>query len=147
MQSSAFRVLQIYLWFICAFHVVTGLGVNCSQPFMETMASGYGAKVSFTPQFVAILHPLGAFMFVLGLMAAAAALNPLQNRAVVYGFAALFVIRGLQRIVFKQQIEDAFQIEPSRNLINMVLFLTMGIVLAALQRYVENQRQPVVANR
>ena len=144
MQGPALRVLQVYLWLICAFHVVTGLGVNGSQAFMETMAGWYGAKVDFTPQFKTILHPLGAFMFILGVMAAAAAVNPLRYRAVVYGFAALFVIRGLQRVVFKQEIESAFQIEASRNLFNMAFFVAMGVTLAALQCIVERRQSPAV---
>lgn len=133
------RLLQAYLWVICAFHVVTGLGVNFSRPFMETMAAWYGATVNFTPQFLTILHPLGAFMFVLGVLAAVAAWDPLRYRAIVYCFAGLFLIRSLQRVVFKQDIEQAFQIDPTRNLLSMGLFLVMAVTLAVLQRYVESR--------
>jgi hypothetical protein len=139
MNFGWLRLLQTYLWIVCAFHVVTGLGVNFSRPFMETMAGWYGAQVNFTPQFLTILHPLGAFMFILGVLAAVAARDPLRYRPIVYSFAALFLIRSLQRVIFKQDIEQAFQIDPWRNLLNMVLFLVMAISLAALQRYVESR--------
>jgi hypothetical protein len=106
---------------------------------MEVMAGWYGATVDFTPQFLAILHPLGAFMFILGVLAAVAAQDPLRYRPIVYSFAALFLIRSLQRVLFKEDIERAFQIEPTRNLASMGLFLVMAISLAALQRYVESR--------
>jgi hypothetical protein len=140
MNSGSLRWLQIYLWIICAFHVVIGLGVNLSGSFVEIMADCYGAKVDLTPQFVNILHPLGAFMFIMGVLAAVAARDPLRYRPIVYGFAALFLIRSLQRLVFKRDVEQAFQIAPARNLLNMAFFLAMAISLAALQRYVESRR-------
>lgn len=133
------RVLQAYLWLICAFHALTGLGINFSRPFMESMAVYYGAKVDFTPQFVTLLHPLGAFMFVLGVIAAVAASDPVRYRLIVYCFAALFVIRALQRVIFMQDIEGAFHIDPARNLFNVAFFTLMGISLAALQRFVETR--------
>jgi hypothetical protein len=132
------RLLQGYLWVIFTFHVITGLGLNFSRPLMDTMADWYGAKVDFTPQLLTIFHVLGAFMFILGALAAVAARDPLRYRPIVYGFAGLFLIRSLQRVVFKQDIEQAFQIDPSRNLLTMGLFLVMAICLAALQRYVES---------
>jgi hypothetical protein len=140
MNVRGLRLLQVYLGGICASHMVIGLGVNLSKPFMERTADLYGAKADFTPQFLAILHPLGAFMIVLGLLAAVAASDPMRYRAVVYCFVVLFLIRTLQRIAFKQDIEQAFQIDPLRNLLTAGFFLAMAISLAVLQRYVEGQR-------
>jgi hypothetical protein len=144
MNQRWLRLLQGYLWVICAFHVITGLGVNFSRPFIDTMADWYGAKVDFTPQFLTILHPLGAFMFILGVLAAVAARDPLRYRPIVYSFAALFLIRSLQRVLFQQDIEQAFQIAPTRNLLNMGLFLVMAITLTALQLHVERHQVPAV---
>jgi hypothetical protein len=144
MKQTWLRLLQVYLCFICAFHVITGLGVNLSRSFMAAMADMYGATVDFTPQFLTILHPLGAFMFVLGLLAAVAVRDPLRYRVIVYVFALLFLIRSVQRVVFKEQIEQAFHIAPSHNLFNMVFFLVMAISLGALQRYVESRQVAAV---
>jgi hypothetical protein len=101
------------------------------------MASFYGAQVDWTPQFVYILKPLGAFMFVFGLLAAVAALNPLRHRPIVYAFVSLFVIRSLQRLVFGQEVYNAFAITPARNLGNMVLFLLLAASLLGIYRHVE----------
>ena len=69
MQTMAQRALRLYLWFIAAFHLFVGLSVNMSQPFTRLIAAWYGATVDWTPQFVYILRPLGAFMIILGLLA------------------------------------------------------------------------------
>jgi hypothetical protein len=83
---------------VCAYHLIVGIGLNVSAPgFLQVMAAYYGAQVDWTPQFLYILKPLGAYMLVMGGLAAVAALNPLANRHVVYGFAALFILRALQR--------------------------------------------------
>jgi hypothetical protein len=105
---------------------------------MEKAADMYGARVDFTDrQFVTILHTLGAFMFILGVLAAVAALKPIRYRAVGYSFAALFVIRAVQRVVFREQMEEVLHIAPGRNLFNICFFLALGVSLAALQWYAE----------
>ena len=53
-----------------------------------------------------ILKPLGAFMVTLGILAAAAALNPTRNRVIMYGFVILFLGRALQRLVWAQEVQD-----------------------------------------
>jgi hypothetical protein len=127
------------MWFVCVFHVAIGAGLNVSLTTLRVMAQIYGAQVDWTPQFVYILKPLGAFMCVLGLLAAVAARDPLRYGVIVYGFAMLFVIRGLQRLVFREEIVTAFAIAPGRNLINMAFFLGLGSVLFGLYRVVERQ--------
>ncbi|MBZ5531276.1 MAG: hypothetical protein LAO20_07585 [Acidobacteriia bacterium] len=135
------KVLQLFLWGVCAFHVIVAIGINFSTDFVNLMASWYGARVDMTPQFVAILHPLGAFMLILGGLAAVAAMDPLRYRPIVYGFAALFLVRSLQRIVFKQQLVGAFSIDPMKNTISMVFFFLLGASLFLLYRYVDNHSQ------
>lgn len=147
MKTNGLKVLQVFLWFVCAFHVSVGIGINFSTGFINRVASWYGAQVDLTPQFVALLHPLGAFMFVLGVFAGVAAMDPLRYRPIVYGFSALFVIRSLQRVVFKHQIEDAFAIAPGKNLTSIVLFFLLGACLFVLYRYVENQSKPALAGK
>ena len=140
MKMNAYGALQLFLWFICAFHIVVGVSANVPLVPLHLIAEYYGARVDWTPQFVYILKPLGAFMFVLGGLAAAAALQPLRQRAIVYGFVVLFAVRAMQRLVFQQEIYDAFAIPAARNRGSMVLFLVMAVALFALHRYVERQR-------
>jgi hypothetical protein len=136
MRGTSFRALQAFLWMICAFHVIVGVGLNLSSAIPAGMASYYGAQVDWTFQFVYILKPLGAFMFVLGILAAYAARNPLGNKMIVYGFVTLFAIRSLQRVVFGGEIYAAFAIAPGRNIGNAVFFMAMALALFALYRFV-----------
>ena len=140
MASGSLKLLKGVLWFIAAFHIGVGFGLNVSEAFPRVMAVYYGARgVDWTQQFLYVLKPLGAFMFVLGCLAAVAAMNPLRQREIVYAFAGLFVLRALQRLVFAEQIYRAFEIPPQRNIMNMIFFLAMGVFLFLLHRYVEKQ--------
>lgn len=131
-NNKAILVLRALLWFVCLSHILLGGAIMISPEFQEKVAALYGAKVDWTPQFVYILRPLGAFMTVLGLVGLTAAVNPLRNRAIVYGFAALLTIRVVQRFVFKDDIEQAFAIEPARNMIAALGFLTIAVLLVLL---------------
>ena len=128
------RLLKGLLWFVCAFHIIVGLGLNIVPGMALFMASYYGAEVKLNPELEYILKPLGAFMFTLGVICVSAALNPLRYRPVVYGFAVLFIIRGFQRLVFAQEILDNFSIAASRNLTNMAFFLLLGVALIVFVR-------------
>ena len=125
MKSRSLLALQLFLWAVCAFHVVIGLGLNVSPAFPQVMAGHYGAEVNFTP----------ALLF----MAGAAAKSPLGNRAIVYGLVLLFAARGLQRIVFQEEIANAVSIAASRNIANAAFFLLMALALAALLRMAYQQ--------
>ncbi len=136
METRAMLLLKVLLVLICAFHVIIGVGLNVSGEFPKAVAVYYGAQhVNWTPELAYMLHPLGAFMFVLGALAIVAALDPLKHRPIVYAFAALFIIRGLQRIAFHADTVNLFGISPVRNMANMVFFVGMGVALLALWHY------------
>ena len=134
MKTKIAGGLAIFLWFVCAFHVLVGLGVNLSDEFPQAMARYYGAQVSWTPEFAYIVKPLGAFMVALGFMAGLAARDPLGHPAIVYGFVLLFAMRGIQRLAFQSEIETTLNIASSRNLGNAVAFLLMAAALFVLFR-------------
>lgn len=134
MQSNSLKILQILLWMVCASHIGIGLGLNVFPGAAQVIAGVYGAQVDWTPEFTYIIKPLGAFMFALGLICIAAARDPIGNRAIIYGFVTLFVIRAVQRLVFADEIAETFAIEMARNLGNMVFFLGLGAALVVLDR-------------
>ena len=136
---KAISALQLLMWGICAFHILVGMSLNVPLIPLDVIARYYGATVDWTPQFVYILKPLGAFMFVLGGLAAAAALKPLYHKAIVYGFVALFALRALQRLIFQQELQTAFSISSSRNLGSMVLFFALAAVLFVVCRAAEKR--------
>ena len=134
MPSTSQRVLKVYLWFIAIYHLFVGLAVNLSDHFTKVIAATYGATVDWTPQFTYILHPLGAFMIVLGFLAAVAARDPERYDAVIFGFIGLFLIRALHRVVFGAALMSAFGISSSRNTLNMVAVGGQAILLFLLWR-------------
>ncbi|MEP6732219.1 MAG: hypothetical protein ABJE10_16355 [bacterium] len=134
MPSTAQRVLKAYLWFIAVFHLFVGLAVNLSPGFTRMIAASYGATVDWTPQFTYILHPLGAFMIMLGFLAAVAARDPERYDAVIFGFIGLFLIRALHRLVFADVLSSAFGISSSHNMANMVFMAAQALLLFLLWR-------------
>lgn len=135
MKPKALLGLQIVMWMVCAFHVITGVGLNLSSDFVDTAAKMYGAEVTeWSPQFLYILRPLGLFMLALGVLAGAAALKPLQHRTTIYAFAGIFVVRACHRIIFGQEISDVFGIASSRNMGNMVFFFALAAVVIVLDQ-------------
>ena len=128
------NVLKWFLWGICAFHVIVGLGLNLSSAFPQLMADYYGATVEWTPALLYLVKPIGAFMLALGVMAGAAARDPLGHSSIVFGFVVLFVLRGLQRFAFQGEIATAVGIESGRNIGNALFFLVMAAALVWLFR-------------
>jgi hypothetical protein len=135
-KNSSLELLRLFMWLACVFHIGVGLALNLDIGLKEWVgASLYGAHVDWNdPQFVYILRPLGAFMIALGIMAAIAARNPLANRSIVHGFAVLWVLRGLQRLVFQDDIETTFAIPAARSMGTMVLMFAMALALVVLVR-------------
>jgi hypothetical protein len=140
MNTTWLRVLQAYLWMICAFHVIIGVGLNVSPDFIPVVARWYGAeRVDITHQLLVLVKPIGAFMFILGVLAGVAAVRPLRYRAVVYSFAGLFFIRSMQRVLWGHEQTEAFGIAPERVTASLVFFLLMAVTLLALYLYVERR--------
>lgn len=142
MKFNTVKLLQIFLWLMCAFHLIVGISLNVPIGIKEYVGSSiYGAQVDWgEPQFVYILKPLGAFMFALGIMAAIAARDPVRNKAIVIGFAVLAVLRGLQRIVFQQEIFDTFAIEPGRQVGTIAFMFISAVLLLVLSHFADKQQ-------
>jgi hypothetical protein len=121
---------------VCAFHVFVGLSLNLDLGLKEWVGSSlYNATVDWSDgQFLYIMKPLGAFMIALGIMAAMAARNPLGHRSIIIGFAILFTMRGLQRLLYMSEIESVFAIPASRSMVQMVVMLSLAAGLLLLLR-------------
>ena len=144
MKGNALTALRFFLWFSCAFHLIVGLGLNLSPAFPQVMAGYYGASVDFTPQFLYILKPLGAFMIMVGLVVMAAARDPLNNGAIIYGLVALLAIRGLQRFAFQDAIVGDLAIESSRNVANGIVFIVLAAIFLGLFKLAQRERAATV---
>jgi hypothetical protein len=132
MKNLPLRLLQGLLWYVCCSHIAIGAGIMVSPEFQRWMASVYGVQVEWTPQFSYLLKPLGAFMLVLGSLGVAAALDPLRHRLIVYGFIGVLLLRDLQRLVYHQDLQEAFGISPERNLATGAFFFALAVGLFVL---------------
>ena len=139
MRNGSTVAVKNFMWFVSAFHVVVGLSLMFSPTLTKMIAAGYGASVNWTDQFLYILKPMGAFMLILGVAAAAAAREPLRYPAVIYGFVALFAIRALQRVLYLSDIERAFAIPGPRLTFNTVAMLALSASLFVLYRTTRRQ--------
>lgn len=135
-MNSNVAWLSRFLWIVCAFHILVGLSLNVDLGLKEWVGSTlYNAQVDWSDgQFAYIMKPLGAFMIALGIMAALAARDPLGHRSIIIGFAALFTMRGLQRLLFMNEIESVFAIPSSRSMVQMVVMLSLALALMLLLR-------------
>ena len=135
MKDVPFRLLQCLLWLASLSHFIIGGGIMLSSEFQRAMAMFYGAEVDWTGQFIYILRPLGAFMFVLGVLLAIAALDPWKHRLIVYGLCGVLLLRVVQRLVLHGDIQDAYHVSPGQNLGMAAFFLAEAVaILVLLQR-------------
>ena len=132
-------LLKFLLWMVAAMHLVVGGGLMIAPGFAHFMVQVYGAQVDWTPEFAYILRPLGAFMFVLGLLAAAAGRHPGRHRFITHSLAVLFALRALQRLLLAEQVQEAFGISASRNAANMLFFTFLAGALAVVDLWANRQ--------
>ncbi len=145
-MNSNVAWLSRFLWIVCAFHILVGLSLNVDIGLREWVGSSlYNAQVDWSDgQFAYIMKPLGAFMIALGIMAAFAARNPLGNRPIIIGFAILFTMRGLQRLLYMREVESVFAIPSSRSMIQMVVMLALALGLVLLLRAASGPNRQVL---
>lgn len=137
MKINALTVLKLLMWIVAGMHLVVGCGLGITPGFARYMANVYAAEVKWTPEFSYIVRPMGVFMISLGIMAIAAARDPIRYRAVLYALAVVFLARAAQRLVWADEVQAAFGLSSSRNIANMLFFTFIGgsiIVLDILSR-------------
>jgi hypothetical protein len=135
MEKRLLFLLRLVLVGVCLAHLGLGIGLNVWPDLPKMAAAWYGVTKEFdwSAQFLYILKPIGAYMITMGILVAIAVVNPRKYAAIVYGVGILLILRGVQRIVFQQEIIDAFEIQPLRNMINAAFFGGFGIVLILLR--------------
>jgi hypothetical protein len=132
MQAKSTTALKGLLWFVALSHLAVGLAIMASPGLQQLMAGVYGADVTWTPELVYLLRPMGVFMVGLGLLGVAAALDPVRYRAVVFAFAIVLLLRVGQRLVHRDEIAQAFDLSVGRQMVNGSFFLVVALALLAL---------------
>ena len=136
MTKRLLVLLKIIMWVVALMHLIVGAGLITGPGFARYMADVYGAEVRWTKELMYLLKPLGAFMCTLGVLAAVAAWNPVRHRAVMAAFVFLFLVRAAQRVIWRDEVQQAFGISASRNVANMIFFASMAFAILVLDRLV-----------
>jgi hypothetical protein len=127
-------LLRILLGIASVTHIVMGIvGIIPPIPIAVDMAFYGATKLELSPQFEHILQMYGAYMFAWGIMAAFAAWNPVKNKVIIYGLSILLLVRGLQRLFFFAQANEAFGISAWYYWAQTALFLATAVIVFMLR--------------
>jgi hypothetical protein len=131
---QALRILKGLLWFVATYQFVVGALLLLTPQLAQLVVGLYGSDAQVTEQFTFILKPLGAYMVMTGLIAAASARADVPHPAIVTALSVLFGINVLYRVLRFQYIRDTFHI-PAWHLTGQIVVLAgLGIALALLMR-------------
>lgn len=126
------KALRSLMFFIAISHLVVGLGLMFSIGFQKFAATLYGARLDWTAANIYLLRIIGAFAFVMGLLALPAARNPLRNRLIVLGFIVFFTIRNIGRHLYASELSEGLLLTPLISYLTTAFFGIQAILLGAL---------------
>jgi hypothetical protein len=87
------------------------------------------ATLERTPAYTAALRTTGSYVFVFGCLLATATRDLPRHAALVTVAAALFAGRSLQRAVYASTLENAYTVDPSRNVLNVAYLAAVAAAL------------------
>jgi len=130
-MSKSYTGWRMLLWFIAAYHVLSGgllfFSGELTVRMLKTLA---GVSVSGSSELGIAGEILACYLAAFGLMMGIAAWNPVKNRAIVTVGLVLFALRLFQRVYFADKVMQVMQIPPVRYwgaaLIVAVLAALMG---------------------
>lgn len=130
MESKSLAPIKFFCGLICIYHVVEGLIATISGEMAAKIAAfGYGLSLArltpVTPQLTVFFQFIGAFAIAFGVLMGFAAINPVKNKAIIYGGIVFFAVRAFDRIVFANVLREAFDVSTGRNLISLVFVIIM----------------------
>jgi hypothetical protein len=126
------KALRSLMFFIAISHLAVGLGLMFSIGFQKIAATLYGARLDWTAANIYLLRVIGAFAFVMGLLALLAARNPLRNRLIVLGFIVFFTIRNVTRHIYAGELSEGLLLTPLINYLTTAFFGIQAILLGGL---------------
>lgn len=119
--------LRIIAGIVCLYCVVLGLCLNGSEALVADLLRkflDYELPENSTLIFAARM--VGLYMGFFGLCMGLVAWNPVRNRALLSVAAILLVLRAIQRLAFRGDLENAFGISPEKNWIYVITVLLLA---------------------
>lgn len=124
-------VLRILLAVVSVLHLLLGLlAVGAPPEALARLAQAFcGATVDVTPAVHHVARILGAFMIVMGVMAAFAFFNPAKHEGILAGIVLLLILRLAQQLIFAHEIQQTFGVSTGRLWVQSVLLLAVAAAL------------------
>ena len=124
--------LRMILAWILSGHVITAVMTLFSREGgIRAGQRAYGAEFEPTDQFAYILRPAGAYVTAMAFLQAMALREPRRYKAVIDATLIVFGIRGIQRLLFQDQVAKTFGISPGRHWATTIYFQALAALLLA----------------
>lgn len=131
MDEKKYFWLRGVTWFVCIYHVVLGLVMNCPVAWIERAAAlMVGATKMPDASALFLARMLGTYLLMFGVAAGLAAWDPIKNRAILSILAILTVLRSLQRVLQASDLEQTLGIAARSNWMTVVATFVFAALLA-----------------
>ena len=121
--------IRVILSWICAGHIVEGLLVISGRQGIRLGARLYGADFEPSDQFRYIIRAAGAYLLADAFLQSLAVREPRRYKGVIDATIAIFALRFFQRVVYRQEIYDAYAIAPRQHWLNTAFMNLPGALL------------------
>jgi hypothetical protein len=118
--------------FMGVYHLVMGvLGIWSGATAARAAQVLWHAQVTVDPQFSYLAKFLGAYVIAFGVMLLFVARDPVRYGPLVYVAALLGAIRIAERLIFANELKEAFGIGLDRTIVTAVIVLALngGLIL------------------
>jgi hypothetical protein len=133
-MKRPYAVWQVLLWIIALYHGAIGLILlGSGDQALKLAKSLAGMTLTGSPELGIIGEIFGCYLLAFALLMAAAAWNPVKNRAAVTIGLLLFVLRVVQRVVFAEKVMTVFQIPPVNYWVYGGVVLLLGGALGVFR--------------
>lgn len=111
------KILRCLLVITAIFPIFYGIcGMLSSQLIANISQALSGAQIQVTPEMSYLIKPLGAYIFMVGILCLYCAKQPKQNLACIVWIALLLLLRAGQRALLTPELFKLFQIPYWKNL-------------------------------
>ena len=123
-------ILRIVLVILAGYHLGIGIvSITSLRLTAQVTATLYGLAVSETPALRYAVRMLGLYALAIGALLSLAALDPDSHRELIIVVAGLQLARAACRLIFANELRDAFQLRAERNLLNASLLVAEAMAL------------------
>jgi hypothetical protein len=131
MRNEDYFLLRGVTWFVCVYHVVLGIVMNCPVGWIEwTVSLLLGATKMPDASALFLARMLGTYVLMIGIAAGLAAWDPIKNRAMLSVLVILTVLRSVQRLLQASDLEVALGVAAKSNWTMVAVSMGFAATLA-----------------